>query len=239
MNKSILLRLLKLSWNYRSGCLRAIILQVLLIASAVAGLTLIGIGIDYLHHFVRPESKAPAWPLGLRPPAEWSTMTIVLGIAAINLAVAGARYLLSYHYSLTIVRLLQQGIVVDLRARVYEKMQKLSFRFFDSRTSGTLINRVTVDVQSVRLFIDGVIIQGVTIVISVVVYLAYMLTINAVLTAICLATAPLMWLVSVYFSRKLKAAYERDRNNVDRMVLDLVERVHGVHVVKGFAREPE
>jgi ATP-binding cassette subfamily B protein len=140
---------------------------------------------------------------------------------------------------MVIVRLLQQGIVVDLRARVYEKMQRLSFRFFDSRTSGTLINRVTGDVQSVRLFIDGVIIQGVTIAISLAVYFVYMLAINAVLTLICLIAVPLLWTVSAYFSKKLKAAYTLDRENVDKMILDLAERVQGIHVVKGFAREPQ
>ena len=237
--KKIFFRLLKLSWKYRAGCVKAILLQALLIILTITGLALLGIGIDYLRHFIDPEVKPPAWPLGFSPPASWGILLILGGIAAANVVIAILRYFLSYRYSMVIVRLLQQGIVLDLRARIYEKMQRLSFRFFDSRTSGTLINRVTGDVQSVRLFIDGVIIQGVTIAISLAVYFVYMLMINATLTLICMITVPLMLVVSGYFSKKLKTAYTRDRDNVDKMILDMAERVQGIHVVKGFVRERE
>ncbi len=237
--KKIFFRLLKLSWKYRAGCVKAILLQALLIALAVAALTLVGLGIDCLRHAIQPDSKPPAWPLGFRPPPGWGLLGVLGAIGGINILIALLRYFLAYRYSMVIVRLLQQGIVLDLRARIYEKMQRLSFRFFDSRTSGTLINRVTGDVQSVRLFIDGVIIQGVTIALSLAVYFAYMLAIHALLTLMCMVTVPLMLAASIYFSKKLKAAYTRDRDNVDKMILDMVERVQGIHVVKGFAREAE
>ena len=239
MEKKIFTRLLRLSWQYRSGCIKAILLQILLLAFTIFGLSLIGVGIDYIQHLVDTKSKIPVWPFGFKPPEEWSTMKVLCVIAVANVAFAIVRYFLTYRYSVTIVRLLQQGIVVELRARIYEKMQRLSFGFFDSRTSGTLINRVTGDVQSVRLFIDGVIIQGVVILISLAVYVSYMLSINVRLTLLCMLTVPLMWIVSAYFSRKLKAAYTKDRDNNDKMILDMVERVQGIHVVKGFARENE
>jgi ATP-binding cassette subfamily B protein len=239
IEKKIFTRLLRLSWQYRSGCIKAILLQILLLAFTIFGLSLIGVGIDYIRHLVDAKSKVPVWPFGFHPPGDWSTMKVLCVIAAANIAFAIVRYFLTYRYSVTIVKLLQQGIVVELRSRIYEKMQRLSFRFFDSRTSGTLINRVTGDVQSVRLFIDGVIIQGVVILISLAVYVSYMLLINVKLTILCMFTVPFMWVVSVYFSRKLKAAYTKDRDNNDKMILDMVERVQGIHVVKGFAREKE
>lgn len=239
IEKKIFTRLLRLSWQYRTGCIKAIIFQILLLAFTIFGLSLIGVGIDYIRHLVDAKSKIPSWPFGFKPPEDWTTMKVLCVIAVANVAFAVVRYFLTYRYSITIVRLLQQGIVVELRSKIYEKMQRLSFRFFDSRTSGTLINRVTGDVQSVRLFIDGVIIQGVVILISLAVYISYMLLINVKLTLLCMFTVPFMWVVSVYFSRKLKAAYTKDRDNNDKMILDMVERVQGIHVVKGFAREKE
>lgn len=239
IEKKIFTRLLRLSWQYRSGCIKAILLQILLLAFTIFGLSLIGVGIDYIRHIVDAKSKIPSWPFGFKPPEDWTTMKVLCVIAVANVAFAIVRYFLTYRYSITIVRLLQQGIVVELRSKIYEKMQRLSFGFFDSRTSGTLINRVTGDVQSVRLFIDGVIIQGVVILISLAVYVSYMLMINVKLTLLCMFTVPFMWIVSVYFSRKLKAAYTKDRDNNDKMILDMVERVQGIHVVKGFAREKE
>ncbi|MBI2442046.1 MAG: ABC transporter ATP-binding protein [Lentisphaerae bacterium] len=237
VDKKIFVRLLKLSWRYRFGCARAITLQLLLIVSTIAALTLMGLGIDCLRHFLEPETPPPRWPLGLQPPEGWGLLGILGLIALANIGIAGVRYCVSYGYSLAIVRLLQQGIVVDLRARIYEKLQQLSFRFFDSNTSGTLINRVTGDVQSVRLFIDGVIIQGTTILLSLLLYCVYMFALHVPLTLACLLTMPLMWAVAVYFTKKLKVAYRRDRDNFDKMIFDMAERVQGIQVVKGFARE--
>ena len=42
------------------------------------------------------------------------------------------------------------------RARVYDKLQRLSFSFFDTNATGSIINRVTSDVQGVRAFVDEI-----------------------------------------------------------------------------------
>ena len=85
-----------------------------------------------------------------------------------------------------------------MRSDVYDKLQRLSFRFFDANQSGSIINRVAGDVQAVRLFVDGVIIQVLTVVLSLAVYLAYMLSIHVPLTLACLATTPLLWCGAAY-----------------------------------------
>jgi ATP-binding cassette subfamily B protein len=59
------------------------------------------------------------------------------------------------------------------------------------------------------------------------------------LTLACVATTPLLWIVTVVFSRLVRPAYDRNRELVDRMVLTLAENIQGVHVVKGFGREPQ
>jgi ATP-binding cassette subfamily B protein len=64
-----------------------------------------------------------------------------------------------------------------------------------------------------------------------------MLSIHVGLTLACLATTPLMWLLSTLFSRIVRPAYDRNRELVDQVVLALSENVQGVHVVKGFARQ--
>ena len=130
-------------------------------------------------------------------------------------------------------------IVPDLRSRVYDKLQRLSFRFFDANATGSIINRVTSDVQSVRAFIDGVLIQFVLLLVSLVCYLAYMLSLHVGLTLACLATTPLMWLVTVIFSRMVRPMYDQNRELVDRVVLRLAESIQGVQVIKGFGRERE
>src|SRR5262249_39178592 len=135
--------------------------------------------------------------------------------------------------------LIHTQIVPELRSRVYDKLQRLSFRFFDANATGSIINRVTADVQNVRAFIDGVLIQLVLLVVSLVCYLAYMSRLHVGLTLACLATTPIMWLVTVAFSRAVRPLYDHNRELVDRVVLRLAESIQGVQVIKGFGRERE
>ncbi|MFN5531286.1 MAG: ABC transporter ATP-binding protein, partial [Planctomycetaceae bacterium] len=181
----------------------------------------------------------PLYPFGLRPPAHWTPLAEISAIATGILLAAAVRGGLNYLYAVASGRLVHEQIVVDLRARVYDRLQRLSFRFFDDNTTGSIMNRVTSDVQAVRSFIDGVMIQVVLLLLSLVCYLAYMLRIDAGVTFACLATTPLLWTLTTLFSRSVRPLYDRTRELADRVVLTLAETIQGVQVVKGFGREPE
>jgi ATP-binding cassette subfamily B protein len=239
-NAALIGRLLRLAWRYRAGCLKALGIQLLLLTMAVSGLSLTGVGIDFIRHELQPgTTRPPRWPFHLAPPADWSPMGVVTAVAVAVFAFALLRALLTFVYSIHMARLLQGRLVVDLRSRVYDKLQRLSFRFFDDNVSGSIINRVVGDVQATRLFVDGVLLEGFVMLLSLGFYLAYMLYLHPGLTLACLSTTPLLWLMSSIFSRRVRPAYARNRELVDAMILNLSETVQGIHVIKGFAREPE
>jgi ATP-binding cassette subfamily B protein len=225
-------------WRYRGGCVAVLVQQALLVTLGLAGLSLAGLGIDYIRHRLDPTSQPPHWPLGLVPPDDWQPLAVTTAIAGAILGVALFQMALRYFAAVTVADLTQR-IVVQFRSDVYDKLQRLSFRFFDRHESSSIINRVTADVQSVRLFIDGVIIQVLVVGLSLAVYLVYMLSIHVTLTLACLATTPLLWFGSVRFARQVRPAYERNRELADKMVLALSENVKGAEVVRGFAREQE
>lgn len=236
-NSQLMRRLLALVWKYRAGCIWVLSLQVVLITIGLYGLAFTGLGIDFIHHELDPTSKAPDWPFGLHPPLEWPPLAIVGVIAAAILGMAILRGILSYAYTVQVADLLQGRIVVDLRTQVFEKLQRLSFRFYDANATGSIINRVTGDVQNVRTFVDGVILQGVIMVVSLTVYLIYMLRIDAGLTLACLAITPLIFILSAWFAKTVRPAYRRNRKLVDDLVLKVAETFQGITVIKGFARE--
>ena len=214
-----------------------LVLQFILLALGLASLGFSGLGIDVIRHAIQPGSKPPHWPLGIAPPADWSTMRVISVIAGAILVFAVVRSIVNYVYQITLGRLTNLEIVVDLRGMVYDKLQRLSFRFYDANASGSIINRVTGDVQLVRSFVDGVLIQSVILVLSLAVYLVYMLNIHVTLTLACLAMTPLLWAISVRFSKKVRPLYARNRELFDDMVLKLSESMQGIQVVKSFARE--
>ncbi len=134
---------------------------------------------------------------------------------------------------------MQGEIVVDLRAAVYDKLQRLSFRFFDAHASGSIINRVTSDVQFLRSFVDLVLIQVFILAVQFALAFAYMAHLHLPLTLACLVTTPLLGVGAAWFSRVVRPAYVRNRELVDKLIGILGENVRGAQVVKGLAREPE
>src|SRR5262245_29719964 len=238
-NGTLIRRMLALSWRYRWGCLRLLALQGMLLWTALAALDLSGVGIDVVLYHAGAVKHPAKYPFGLTPPPDWPPLAVVGLIASAILLVAIGRGFLNYIYAVESAKLIHEQIVVDMRSRVYDRLQRLSFRFFDANSTGAIINRVTSDVQSVRAFVAGVIIQLVILVLSLVCYLVYMLRIDVGVTLAALATTPVLWGVTVVFSRLVRPAYDRTRELVDHVVLTLAENILGVHVVKGFGRERE
>ena len=236
-DSSLVRRLLALSLLYRRECAGVFLLQVVLLALGVSGLVLSGVAIDVIRAALDEKAPAPRWPFDVAPPVSVSTPTVLFAIGALILAMATLRALLSFSYSLVVGRLVHLKFVPELRSRVFDKLQRLSFRFFDDNATGSIINRVTGDVQSVRMFVDGVLLQGLIMLLSLGVYLVYMLRTHALLTAVCLALAPLLWLVTTRFSNSVRPAYAEGRRVVDRMVLAMSEGIRGMLVVKAFGRE--
>ena len=237
-NWSLVRRLSHFAWRYRAGCVYVLAQQLSLVLLSITSLGFTGLGIDCIRHAAAPESAPPQWPFNWQPPAYFSALDTVLAIAAATLAAAVIHALLRYHAAVTLARLTQR-IVLQLRAQVYDKLQRLSFRFFDANSSGSIINRVAGDVQSVRMFVDGVVIQVLTVLLSLGVYLGYMLSMHVPLTLACLATTPLLWLAAIWFSRSVKPAYNENSRLTDELVLALSENIQGVQVVKGFGIEAD
>lgn len=237
-NRMLVRRLFGLAWRYRLHCLRVLGIQLVLLTLGIGGLSFTGLGIDYIRH------KLDGTPLGANPlhltlPDDWPPLHVLGMLAGLILLFALVRAVLNYTYAVSVNRLVQQKLVVDLRSEVYDKLQRLSFRFFDANNTGSIITRVTGDVQSVRMFVDQVLIQSVIMVISLTAYIIYMASLSPTLTVACLATTPILWFMSAAFSRKIQPAYAHNRTLVEKMVQLLAESVMGAAVTKGFGREAE
>lgn len=237
-NAHLILRMMKIAWRFKWGALWIVLLQSILLAMALSGLGLTGLGIDVIRESFDPKAQPASWPLGIAPPQDWSAMSRVGTIAAAVFIIAALRFFLDRTATVQ-KQVLVQKIIVHMRSTVYNKLQRLSFRFFDANESGSLINRVSGDVQAVRRFIDGVLVEVLMLVLSLAFFLTYMVKIHAWLTFWCLLTTPVLWVITVIFSRLVKPAYRRNRQLFDKAVLVLSENIQGVQVVKGFSRQDD
>ena len=236
-NWRVIRRLLALTWSYRAGCFQVLFCQVALLAFGLAGLGLTGLAIDFVRFKTDSSAPEPRWPFGMAPPATWSSTGVLVVIAAALVAFATLRAFLNYFNQASLNVLMQGRIVVDIRTQVYDKLQRLSFRFFDANATSSLINRVTGDVQSLRAFVDQVLVQSVIMVVSLAAYTVFLVNINLKLALACLSVTPLLWVTSTIFSRVVRPAYLRNRELVDVMVARLVETIRGIQVIKAFGCE--
>jgi len=235
--RELLARLTSLAWRHRAGCLLLIAQQAALVLLGLAGLGGIGVGIDYLRHLMDTALGPMVFPFGWVPPSTWTTMQVLAALSGWVLVAATLRAALTMWIAVTNSRLGQGQIVVGLRTAVYSKLQRLGFRFFDANTTGPLINRVTADTQAVRLFVDGVVVQGVNTVLAAGVYLVCLARIHPGLTLACLLPLPIVWTLVMLFSGWLRRDYSENRDRVDHLVLVFEELMRGIGVVKSFALE--
>jgi ATP-binding cassette subfamily B protein len=237
-NGVLIRRLFGLAWRYRLHCLQVLGIQLVLLTLGIGGLIFTGLGIDYIRHQL-DHTPLAANPLHFELPPDWPPLRGLTLLAGLILLFALVRAVLNYVYAVSVNKLVQQKLVVDLRGEVYDKLQQLSFRFFDANTTGSIITRVTGDVQSVRMFVDQVLIQSVIMVISLTAYVVYMASLSPSLTLACLATTPVLWIMAAWFSGKIQPEYARNRTLVEQMVQILAEGIQGIAVTKGFGREKE
>ena len=230
-------RLLALAWEFRRDCLWSAGLSLALLLLGIAGLQFLGVVIDVIRHALDPALPPPVYPFGWHPPAGWSALQIVTALALAIVALALVRAVLTYAYNMITARLTQGEIVPELRAQLYAKLQRLSFSFFDLHGSNSIFNRVTGDVQNTRLFVDGVLLQGTTMLLTLAAYAVFMWRIQPALTLACLCVSLPLWGLAHFYSARLRPGYLRNRELTDHMVLLFSESVRGMQTVKGFAAE--
>jgi len=77
-NWEIFQRLVGLCAHRKLLLFSVLLLQALLLVMQVAGLSYLGVGIDFLRFQYDRTGGPPTWPFGLAPPANWAPFTIVL-----------------------------------------------------------------------------------------------------------------------------------------------------------------
>src|SRR5947209_13960264 len=128
-------------------------------------------------------------------------------------------------------------VAYDLRNRLYDHLQTLSFSFHDEAETGQLMSRLTVDIEAVRNFIPLGLLRGLVALVtfSAVTVILFRLDWHlAMVTLICL---PILILLSVQVGRRLRPRWSVEENGAGALGTVMQESLSGMRVVKAFARE--
>lgn len=125
-------------------------------------------------------------------------------------------------------------VVMDLRAQMFARLLTLPAAYYDDRASGTLISRLTYDVQQVMAAATSVLTVLFKDAVAIVGLLAWMLWLNWKLTLLALAMAPFIVLVVSALSVRLRNASRSAQRAMGELTQVLQEAIEGHRVVKLF-----
>jgi ATP-binding cassette subfamily B protein len=130
-----------------------------------------------------------------------------------------------------------QSVIHDLRTHLFEHIHRLDLSWFDRHPTGSLVTRVTSDIENLNeLFTSGLIVLLFDL-IKIVVVLALLFWVNTALALLVLALTPVLIGVSLVFRGGARRAHRTVRARLARKNGYLQEVLSGIRVVKVFRRE--
>ncbi|NLE43232.1 MAG: ABC transporter ATP-binding protein [Chloroflexi bacterium] len=156
---------------------------------------------------------------------------VVLLIATYAVA-AGGVWLQGY-----IMAGVSQRAVRNLRADLFAKLQTLSLRFFDQRSHGELMSRLTNDVENINNVLNSSATQLVSSAASLVGVVVMMFVINVPMALVTLLVVPLTLVLTRTVARHTLQGYREQQEALGELNGLIEETVTGQRVVKAFVRE--
>ncbi|MED1780472.1 ABC transporter ATP-binding protein [Brevibacillus fortis] len=132
---------------------------------------------------------------------------------------------------------ISQRIVTNLRQALFDKLQKLPIAYFDARTHGELMSRLTNDIDNVsnsisqsttQLMSGGIVLLG---------SLVMMLVLSPILTLACLITVPLVFLLTRMIAKRTSVLFKNQQMELGKLNGHIEETISGIQVVQAFNYE--
>ena len=130
-----------------------------------------------------------------------------------------------------------QAVVHDLRVRLFRHLQSLDLAFFDRRPTGSLVTRVTSDVENLNEMFTSGLITLLFDALKVLVLLGVLFALEWRLALVVTLGTPFLILVSMIFRGGARAAHRKVRARLSRLNGYLQEVLQGMRVVQLFRRE--
>ncbi|WP_166702724.1 ABC transporter ATP-binding protein [Bacillus albus] len=169
----------------------------------------------------------------LLPGQNWTLILwACFGLLAVYMLNAGLQYVVTYWG-----HMLGVNIETDMRQKLFDHIQKLSFRFFDNNKTGHLISRLTNDLMEIGeiahhgpedLFIAVMTLVGA---------FSFMMMINWKLALLTFFVIPFLLWLALYFNKKMTGTFRRLFSDVADFNACIENNVGGIRVVQAFGNE--
>lgn len=163
-------------------------------------------------------------------------LQVVLYSAGLMVLVALGRGLFNFGQSFWAEKV-SQGVAYDLRNKIFDRIENLSFSYHDRAQTSQLLTRITSDVEQIRSFLGTSLIQVVSSIVTLFVTSVILLVMNWRLALISLALVPVAALILANFLIKNQKVFGLAQERLGDLNGVLQENIAGVRIVKAFVRE--
>lgn len=130
-----------------------------------------------------------------------------------------------------------QRTVFDLRRDVNDKLTRLPLKYYDARTHGETLSRVTNDVDNISSTLQQSMTQLITAVLTIIGVIVMMLTISPLMTLIAVLTLPLSVVAITSIAKRSQKQFIRQQKELGQLNGHVEEMYTGHKVIKAFGRE--
>jgi ATP-binding cassette, subfamily B, multidrug efflux pump len=160
-----------------------------------------------------------------------SILLVLLGLYLVSAA-------FSYATQLVMARVSQQT-VYSFRKAIDQKLARLPLRYFDGRTHGEILSRVTNDVDVIANTLQQSLVQMITAVVTLIGSVAMMFTISWQLSLVAIGTLPFYVLVTTIITKRSQRYYKAQQRFLGELNGHVEEMYSGHPVVKAFGYEKQ
>lgn len=133
--------------------------------------------------------------------------------------------------------ILGERVQYDLRKKLFDHLQELSFSYFSRTPVGWIMSRVTSDSERIAQLVTWGMLDVTWAIISVTSSLIFMALINWRLALVVLALIPILLVVAVWFKTRILVEYRNVRKLNSKITGEYNQNITGVRVVKALGRE--
>jgi ATP-binding cassette subfamily B protein len=130
-----------------------------------------------------------------------------------------------------------QGVLSDLRVRLFDHLQRLPASYFDHTPLGDAISRCTADIDTLDTMFTSGVATLVANLFRLVTIAAAMIILNPMLSLAAAVALPPLVVVTRFFQVRIRDAERASRRAVGEMNTHLQETLRGVEVIQAFKRE--
>ncbi|WP_078495934.1 ABC transporter ATP-binding protein [Streptomyces sp. LaPpAH-108] len=164
------------------------------------------------------------------------SMSTVWWIAAISLALCAANWFVYTYQTLTSARA-SESVQYALRLRSYRHLNRLGLDHYEKESAGSLLTRMTVDIDSLSKFLQQGMVQGLVSVLTMGGIAVAMFVLDHRLALAALAPFPVIALITPVFRRLSSSAYQEARDQLGKVNSSLRENVAGLRVAQSHGKQ--